>query len=151
MKVLYMQADVLVRASHLHLITAPEQIEAAMNGTLFVEHRPVLVFKGMPAAKAAEAIYRMFAERRDLRGERFYVSHKLRSIVAKDQWDEYAKVGMNDFRRYIENWFQLATLEEWQNKPALVLANTLPLMQVPLYCQGRYITKELISLFPAID
>jgi hypothetical protein len=146
-----MQASVQVRASHLHLIESQEQIAAAMSGTLLVHNRPVLVIKGMPAARATEFIYKMFSTRHDLRGGNFHVSHKLKSLVAKDQWDEYSKVGLQDFRRYVEHWFQLATLDEYNGKPALVLTNALPVMLVPLYCQGRYITRELIDLFPSVD
>jgi hypothetical protein len=57
---------------------------------------------------------------------RFHVSHKLKSLVAKDQWDEYSKIGLQDFRHYVEAWFPLATLEEHNGKPVLVLAKTLP-------------------------
>lgn len=146
-----MEADVLVRASHLHLITSPEQIEAAKNNNLYVENKKVLLIKNFPAAKAAEVIYREFAKREALQGGRFHVSFKLKSLVAKNQCGEYAKVGIEDFRKYVQHWFQLAEVRECDGKEVLILVNKLSPMAVSLYCQGWYITRTLIDLFPAVD
>ena len=96
-----MQADIRTVASHLNIIQSPEQIAAAKAGELYVDSRRVLLIKNFSAARAAELIYQEFAIRRDLRGGRFHISHRQKCLVAKDQWDQYSRVGTEDFRQYV--------------------------------------------------
>jgi hypothetical protein len=145
-----MEAEILVKKSDLRLIQEPGQIAAALNDSLYVDGKKVLPIKGLPAARVAEIIYKEFSNRTDLRGEKFHISFKHKSLVARNQWGEWAKVGANDFAQFINHWFVLVSLDAYDNKPALVIVPKLPVMSVPLYCQGRFITRELIDLFPAV-
>ena len=147
-----MDGEVRVVASHLNIIQAPEQIAAALNDSLYVDGKKVLPIKGgIPSARAAEIIYKEFSNRTDLRGEKFHISFKHKSLVAKDQWGEWTRVGSNDFAQFINHRFVLVELTEYDNKPALVIVPKIPVMSVPLYCQGRYITRAIIESFPAVD
>jgi hypothetical protein len=146
-----MEAEILGKKSDLRLIQGAEQIAAALDDSLYVDGKKVLPIKGLPAARVAEIIYKEFSNCTDLRGEKFHISFKHKSLVAKNQWGEWAKVGSNDFAQFINHWFVLVSLEEYDNKPALVIVPKLPLMSVPLYCQGRFITRSIIEWFPAVE
>lgn len=146
-----MQASIQTVASHLQLITSPEEIEAAIEGKLFVENKKVLLIKGIPAADTVATIYREFAKRKDHRNHPFQISHKQKGLLMRDQWDELKKVELYDMRKFIEHWFVLAEKTEHNGKPVLLIVTTLPVMSIPLFCQGRYLTRELIDLFPVVD
>jgi hypothetical protein len=121
-----MEAQIQVVASHLRLITSPEEIAAAIEGNLFVDHKKVLLIKGIPAATTVAAIYQEFAKRKDLRNQPFQISHKRKSLMMRNQWDELKKVELSDMRKFIEHWFVLAEKTEHNGKPVLLLVNTLP-------------------------
>jgi hypothetical protein len=99
-----MQADIQIRASHLHLITEPEQINAAKSGTLFVENRPVLIIRGIPAGETIRAVYALFASRKDLTDSPFRLSRREKGIMAVNQWREYSKLTSKEFAKYLEHW-----------------------------------------------
>jgi hypothetical protein len=44
-------------ASHLILITDPDEIAAAKNNDLYIENRPGLIIRGIPAADTIRAVY----------------------------------------------------------------------------------------------
>jgi hypothetical protein len=146
-----MEAKSRVVASHLVLIQDPEEIQAAKSNQLYHDGKKVLIIRGIPAAQTLEVIYQEFSKRRDLTGNPFRLSHKAKGLVARDQWGEITKVRLHDFRRFIEHWFCLAELTEYDHKPTLVIAKSLPIMLVPLFSQGRYLTPELLGLFDWID
>jgi hypothetical protein len=146
-----MQADIRVVASHLNLITSPEQIDAAINGDLYVDLKRVLIIKGRPAVEAVARIYGEFGIRKDLAGNSFRLSHRERGIMATDQWGEVSKVNIRDFKRFIQSWFTLAELTTYENKPALVLIKELPTMMVPTYCQGRFVDTSMLEPFQWVD
>jgi hypothetical protein len=123
-----MDGQVRTVASHLNIIQAPEQIEAGLNDNLYIDGKKVLPIKGMPAAKSAEIIYKEFSNRTDLRGGKFHISFKEKCLVAKDQWGEWTRVGANDFAQFINHWFVLVNLIEYDSKPALEIVPKLPLI-----------------------
>jgi hypothetical protein len=146
-----MQAQTRVVASHLTLIQDPDQIAAAIANDLFIDGKRALIIRGIPAARTTEVIYQEYSRRTDLTGNSFRLSHREKGLVHKDQWGETNKVGIHDFKRYIEHWFTLTELTTYDNKPALILVKSLPTMLVPTYCQGRFLTPELLSLFQWVD
>jgi hypothetical protein len=97
-----MQGDIRVVASHLNLVQAPDQIEAAITKDLYFDRKKVLIIKGRPAVEAVAAIYKEFSVRKDLAGNAFRLSHKEKSVMATDQWGEISKVNMKDFKRFIQ-------------------------------------------------
>jgi hypothetical protein len=142
-----MEANTRVVASHLTLIQDPEEIEAAKNDQLYLDSKKVLIIKGIPAAQAVATIYKEFSVRKDPTGNPFRLSHAAKGIMHRDQWGEDNKVGIQDFKRYIEHWFTLTELTTYDNKPALVVVKSLPIMMVPTYCQGRFVSPEMLSPF----
>jgi hypothetical protein len=146
-----MEASVLVRASHLHLILSPEQIDAAIRHELYHNQKPVLIYKGRPAVEAVRRIYKEFSVRTDLTNRPFQLSHRERGIMMTDQWGTVSKVSPRDFRRFLSSWFSLAELTTYDNKPALVLAEGLPLMMVPTFFQGRFADSEMLAPFSWVD
>jgi hypothetical protein len=86
------EAEVLRKTSHLHLITSQEQIDAAIRHELYHNQKEVLIYKGRPAAEAVRQIYKEFSVRKDLTNSPFQLSHRERGIMMKDQWGEVSKV-----------------------------------------------------------
>jgi hypothetical protein len=137
----FMQAEVLVRASHLHLITDQSQIDAAIKQELFHNNKKVLIYK--PASEAVGPIFKEFSLRKDLANRPFRLSHKEKSIMATDQWGEVSRLTSKDFSKFVSSWFSLAEFTTFNEKRALVMAKELPLMMVPTY--SRFVTAEILS------
>jgi hypothetical protein len=146
-----MEAEVLVRASHLHLITSAEQIDAAIDGELYHNQKLVLIYKGRPSVESVRRIYKEFSVRKDLTNHPFKLSHRERGIMMTDHWGEVSKVSPRDFCRFIAFWFQLAELTTHDGKPALVLAKELPIMMVPTFFQGRFADASMLEPFTWVD
>jgi hypothetical protein len=96
-----MQADVLVRASHLNLIQNPDQIAAARRNELYLNKKPVMICRGIPAAETVQAVYGIFKTHKDLTGQPFRLSHKEKSITHRDQWGDTSRVGVREFAKYL--------------------------------------------------
>jgi hypothetical protein len=146
-----MQADILVRASHLHLITEPAQIAAAKSGTLFVEKKPVLIIRGIPAGDTIRAVYALFASRTDMTGSPFRLSHREKGMCGVNQWQEYSKLTSKEFAKYLVHWAVLMDLTTYDSQPALVVVRSLPPMLIQLFHQPRYLTESMLSAFQWID
>jgi hypothetical protein len=146
-----MQAEVLVKASHLHIITSQEQIDAAIRHELYHNQKQVLIYKGRPAVEAVRAIFKEFSVRKDLTNRPFRLSHRDRGIYATDAWGEVSKISPRDFCRFVSSWFSLAELTTYDGKPALVLAKELPSMMVPTFFQGRFVDATMLAPFQWID
>src|SRR6202011_1973104 len=134
----FLEAEVLVRAIHLHLITSPEQIAAAIANELYYNKKPVLIYKGASTVEAVRQVYNAFRVHKDFNNRPFQLSHAERGIMASDYWGEVVKLHPRDFRKYIAAFFTLAELTTYNGQPALVLAKQLPLMMVPTFFQGRF-------------
>jgi hypothetical protein len=145
------QADVLVKASHLHIITSQEQIDAAIRHELYHNHKEVLIYKGRPTVETVRQIFKEFSVREDLTNRPFRLSHRERGIFATDGWGEVSKIGPRDFCKFVSSWFSLAELTTYENKPALVLAKELPMMMVPTFFQGRFVDAAMLAPFQWID
>jgi hypothetical protein len=146
-----MEAEVLVKASHLHLITDSEQIAAAIRNELYHNKKQVLIYKGASTVEAVRQIYKEFSVRKDMNNRPFQLSHAERGIMATDQWGEVVKVHPRDFRKYLAAFFSLAELTTYNGKPALVLAKELPLMMVPTFFQGRFAEPSMLEGFSWVD
>jgi hypothetical protein len=146
-----MEAEVLVRASHLHLITDPEQIAAALKNELYHNKKPVLIYKGSSTVDAVRQIYNAFRTHKDFNNRPFQLSHAEKGIMASDNWGEVVKLHPRDFRKYIAVFFTLAELTTYNGKPALVLAKELPLMMVPTFFQGRFAEPSMLEGFSWVD
>src|ERR1700730_17746134 len=92
-----MEAEVLVKASHLHLILAQAQIDAAIRDELYYNQKPVLIYKGRPPVETVRRIFKEFSLRRDLTNHPFQLSHRDRGIYAVDAWGEVSKISSRDF------------------------------------------------------
>jgi hypothetical protein len=136
-----MEAEVLVRASHLHLIVAQDQIDAAIRRELYHNNKRVLIYK--PAADAVGHIYKEFGARRDLANRPFRLSHKEKSIMATSQWGEIEKLSPKDFCRFISSWFSVAEYTTFNEQRALLMVKELPLMMMLTY--SRFVTSEMLS------
>jgi hypothetical protein len=146
-----MEAEVLVKASHLHLITSPEQIAAALRNELYYNKKPVLIYKGASTVEAVRQIYKAFSLRKDMNNRPFQLSHAERGIMASDSWCEVTKLNPRDFRKYVEAFFSLVELTTYNGQPALVLAKELPLMMVPTFFQGRFCEPSMLEGFSWVD
>jgi hypothetical protein len=146
-----MEAEVLVRASHLHIITSAEQIEAAIRHELYHNQKEVLIYKGRPAVEAVRAIFRAFSVKKDLTNHPFQLSRRERGIFARDAWGEVSKLSPRDFCRFVSSWFSLADLTTFENRPALVLAKELPIMMVPTFFQGRFCDSDMLAPFSYLE
>jgi hypothetical protein len=138
-------------ASHLILITNEAEIEAAKNNDLYIEDKPVLIIRGIPAQDTIRAVYALFATRKDMTGRGFRLSHREKGIMHTNQWTEYSKLGSREFARYLEHWAILMDLTTYKGKPALVVVPTLHPMLTQLFHQPRYITAEMLAGFSWID
>jgi hypothetical protein len=146
-----MEASTRTVASHLVLIQGEEEIAAAKNNDLYIENKPALIIRGIPAQETIQAVYALFAIKKDLTGASFRLSHKERGIMHRDQWNDYSKLGSRDFAKYLEHWCVLVDLTTYDNKPALVIVKPLPSMLVQLFHQPRYITAEMLAPFTWVD
>jgi hypothetical protein len=146
-----MQATTHKVASHLILITSPDEIAAAKNNELYIEDKPTLIIRGIPTQETIRAVYALFASRKDLTGSPFRLSHREKGICAVNQWREYSKVTSRDFAKYLEHWTVLVDLTTHDGKPALVVVNSLPPMLTQLFHQPRYLTDEMLLAFEWLD
>jgi hypothetical protein len=146
-----MQAHTRKVASHLILVTDPDEIQAAKDNNLYIENKPALIIRGIPAQDTIRAVYALFATKLDLTGSPFRLSHQEKGIMAKDQWNEYSKVTSRMFSQYLEHWCTLVDLTTYQNKPALVVVNKLSSMLVQLFHQSRFLTVEMLEPFTWVD
>jgi hypothetical protein len=146
-----MQANTQKVASHLILITSPDEIAAAKNNDLYIEGKPTLIIRGIPAGDTIRAVYALFATRKDLTNSPFRLSHREKGICAVNQWREYSKLTSKEFARYLEHWCVLLDLSTYNGKPALVVVPSLTPMLTQLFHQPRYITADMLSAFEWID
>jgi hypothetical protein len=146
-----MQANTKKVASHLILITSPEEIAAAKKNDLYIENKPTLIIRGIPAGETIKAVYALFATRKDLTGSPFRLSHREKGICAVNQWREYSKLTSKEFARYLEHWTVLLDLSTYDNKPALIVVPSLPPMLIQLFHQPRYLTETMLSKFQWLD
>jgi hypothetical protein len=146
-----METEVLVKASHLHLITNEEQIAAAIRNELYYNNKPILIYKGASTVEAVRQVYNAFRVRKDINNRPFQLSHSERGIMGSDIWGEVTRVNPRDLRKYISVFFSLAELTTYNGKPALVLAKELPLMMVPTFFQGRFCEPSMLEGFSWVD
>jgi hypothetical protein len=146
-----MQANTRKVASHLILIEDEQEIAAAKNNDLYIENKPALIIRGIPAGDTIRAVYALFASRKDLTGSPFRLSHREKGICAVNQWQEYSKLTSKEFARYLEHWTVLVDLTTYEGKPALVVVNSLPTMLTQLFHQPRYLTETMLSAFQWLD
>jgi hypothetical protein len=146
-----MQANIRKVASHLTLIENEEEIQAAKNNDLYIENRPALIIRGIPAADTIRAVYAHFASRKDLTGSPFRLSHREKGIFAVNQWKEYSKLTSKEFVKYLEHWCVLVDLNSYNGKPALIVVSSLPPMLTQLFHQPRYLTETMLSAFQWLD
>jgi hypothetical protein len=138
-------------ASHLILITSPDEIEAAKKNDLYIDKKVALIIRGIPAGDTIRAVYNLFATRKDMTGSPFRLSHREKGICAVNQWSEYSKLTSKEFARYLEHWTVLLDLTTYNDKPALVVVNSLPPMLIQLFHQPRYLTESMLSAFQWSD
>ena len=146
-----MQANTRKVASHLTIITDAGEIAAAKNNDLYIDNRPALIIRGIPAGDTIRAVYALFASRTDMTGSPFRLSHREKGICAVNQWKEYSKLTSKEFARYLGHWTVLLDLTSYDGKPALVVVNSLPPMLTQLFHQPRYLTETMLSAFQWID
>jgi hypothetical protein len=124
-----MQANTRKVASHLILIEGEEEIQAAKDNNLYIDKKPGLIVRGIPAQETIKNVYRHFASRTDMTGSPFKLSHREKGICAVNQWREYSKLTSKEFARL----------------------NHLPPMLTQLFHQPRYITADMLAAFEWID
>lgn len=146
-----MEASTRTVASHLILIQGEEEIAAAKNNELYIENKPTLIIRGIPAQETIRAVYALFASRKDMTGQPFRLSHAEKGIMHCDLWQDYSKLGSRDFAKYLEHWCVLVDLTTYDNKPALVVVKSLPPMLTQLFHQPRYLLPSMLEAFTWVD
>ena len=146
-----MQGNIHKVASHLELITNPEEIAAAKNGDLYIEKRPTLIIRGIPTQDTIREVYNLFATKKDINGDVFKLSHREKGIMLRDSWKEYNKITSKEFAKYLEHWTVLLDLTSYNSKPALAVVNSLPPMLTQLFHQPRYILPSMLEPFEWVD
>lgn len=146
-----MEASTRTVASHLILIQGEEEIAAAKNNDLYIENKPTLIIRGIPAQETIRAVYDLFATRKDITGSPFRLSHREKGIMARDQWRDYSKITSREFAKYLEHWCVLVDLTTYDNKPALLVVKSLPPMLTQLFHQPRYLLPSMLEPFTWLD
>jgi hypothetical protein len=146
-----MQATTRTVASHLVIIQGEQEITAAKNNDLYIDKKPALIIRGIPAQDTIRAVYALFATRKDINGDVFKLSHQEKGIMLRDQWRDYTKITSRDFAKYLEHWCVLLDLSSYNNQPALVVVKSLPPMLTQLFHQPRYILPEMLEPFTWVD
>jgi hypothetical protein len=88
----FMEAALLTVSSTMTVIRDKAQIAAALEGTLTVHGKPVLVTKGNDMAKTVAQIYRLFAAHKDTSGQSFMLSAKHKGLVHHDNFGCISKL-----------------------------------------------------------
>jgi hypothetical protein len=155
-----MQATLQTVSSTMTVVRDPVEIQAAMNNQLEISGKRVLVTKGNDMAKTVEFVYKAFADHRDLSGEPFLLSSKLKGLCHRDAWGSITKISAHDYQQYLTHWLVFAELRTssdgthlhlTNDNPALAISRICPPFSVQLWSQSRWLTAEIASWFQWLE
>jgi hypothetical protein len=134
--------SLLTVSSTITVIRDKTEIEAALNNQLEVSGKRVLVCKGNDLATTVHFVYRSFADHKDLSGEPFLCSKRLKGLCHRDNWGSITKVSEHDYLGYLSHWNHFAALQTSldgthlkpsQESPVLVLLPKCPRFSVQIW------------------
>lgn len=135
----------------ISIIADPLQVEQGLDGLLEHEGRTILVCKGGDTDKLIKQVYTKFANSKDVAGEPFRFSKRLRGLVHTDGiWDAPKKVSGSEFLNYLNSWFVPCQLLTNASGPALMILSETP----PLFgamCQQTRFSGAHAEMFSFID
>ena len=127
-----------------------------MNNQLEIAGKGVLVTKGNDMQKTVEYIYRAFANHKDLSGEPFLLSRRLKGICHRDNWGSITKISERDYQGYLSHWMVFAELITSGNgthlklsaeSPSLAISQKCPRFAVQIWSQSRWLTPTIAGWF----
>jgi hypothetical protein len=155
-----MTANTRTISSVLTIIENPLEVAAAMDGTLTVEGKPVLVCRGGDTARTVAAIYRSLAASKDWSGSAFQLSSRNKGLVHKDKFNCISKVTAYELEKYVERDFCLCEvltsadgtcLHVTKDKPVLAIMKKCPRFSAQLWQQRRWLQDAELALFQWSD
>src|SRR6516164_2301369 len=99
-----MEATTRVITTKLTVIDDRDQIAAAMVGDLELDGRPILVVKGNDTLRSIRIIYSLFARNKDLHGDRFVFSRKLKGLSHRGLFGTVQRITNDEFESYLRRW-----------------------------------------------
>jgi hypothetical protein len=155
-----MTANTRTVSSVLTIIEDPLEVQAALDGNLKVEGKPVLVCRGGDTARTVAAIYRSLAASKDWSGSAFKLSSRNKGLVHRDKFNGIGKVTAYEFEKYVERDFCLCEvltsadgtcLHLSKNKPVLAIMKKCPRFSGVLWQQRRWLQDSELSMFQWSD
>jgi hypothetical protein len=145
-----------------HLIEG-DQVKQA--DTLTIGNRKLLTVKGGRSEELVKRVFTEFSNKLDRSGKPFSMSMSQRGICHHDPYGLVVRISSYDLEHlYLNEWFCYCELvhsappQTFNSPPSiggqqqhLRMLDKLPPFVTALICQSRFITRELIDLFPAVD
>lgn len=158
-----MEATLRKISSVMTIIESEAEIKAAMNFELTVPveeggNKLLLVTKGNEMAKTVEQVYQSFRDHRDLSGNVFVLSRRLKGICHRDAWNNITKLTNYDYTQYLSHWLMFATLIDSAegthmklDHPVLAITPKLPNFAVQIWSQSRWLTPTIAGWFKWLE
>jgi hypothetical protein len=153
--------SLLTVSSTVTVVRDKSEIEAALNNQLEVSGKRILVCKGgNEMSKTVEFVYRSFADHKDLSGEPFLLSKRLKGLCHRDNWGSITKISEHDYIGYLSHWMtftELRTsldgthLQATKDSPVLVILPKCPRFSVQIWSQSRWLTPTIAGWFKWLE